>query len=119
MSQNAVPEADTEVVQNSERSRFEIQVGGRRAGIAAYRDLLEPGDGGEQRVFYHTEVDQEFEGQGLAAILVRQALDATREEGKRIVAVCPYVKVFVRRNHDWDECLDQPTDEIIGALSHG
>src|SRR5579885_2483365 len=64
---------------------YEIQVDGRRAGVVAYRDH------GDQRVFYHTEVDDAYAGQGLASRLVREALTESRGQGKRIVPVCPYV----------------------------
>ncbi|MFG2730342.1 GNAT family N-acetyltransferase [Streptomyces canus] len=70
--------------------RYEILVDGKRAGLTEYRDR------GAQRVFYHTEVDAAFAGQGLAAQLVHGALVDVRAPGKRIVPVCPYVAMFPR-----------------------
>ena len=46
----------------------------------------------------------------------RQALDATREEGLRIVAVCPYVSAYVKRHHDWDDVLDRVDREALDAV---
>lgn len=93
-----------------ERHRFEIHVGAERAGLTAYTDY----DG--RRIFFHTEVSAEFEGQGLAGVLVRQALDETRAAGLRIVAVCPYVARYVRSHHDWDDVLDHVTNDALRAV---
>ncbi len=65
--------------------RFAIAVDGKTVGHTAFADL--PG----QRVFYHTEVDEAFGGRGLATIVIAEALAATRDEGLRIVPVCPTV----------------------------
>lgn len=86
--------------------RYEILVDGERAGLAAYRDR------GEQRVFYHTEVDAAFARQGLASQLVQRALEDVRESGKRIVPVCPYVARFLKRHPEFDDITDAATPEI-------
>ncbi|HZU58672.1 MAG TPA: GNAT family N-acetyltransferase [Actinocrinis sp.] len=85
---------------------YEIQVDGRRAGVVAYRDH------GDQRVFYHTEVDDAYAGQGLASRLVREALTESRGQGKRIVPVCPYVAAFLKKNTEFAEATDPVTPEI-------
>lgn len=51
---------------------------------------------GLQRIFLHTEVAADFEGRDLATILVGEALDKTKADGLRIVAVCPLVKAYLR-----------------------
>ena len=48
--------------------------------------------------------------------MVRQALDSTRAEGLRIVAVCPYVAAYVKRHHDWDDVLDRVDREAVDAV---
>jgi predicted GNAT family acetyltransferase len=69
-------------------------------------------DRGDQRVFYHTEVDDEFSGRGLATILIEQALRSTREHGKRIVAVCPTVAKVLEKHPEFREVSDPVTPEI-------
>lgn len=86
--------------------RYEILVDGKRAGVAEYRDL------GDQRVFFHTEVDDAYAGQGLAAQLVQQALTDTRASGKRIVPACPYVAKFVKRHDEFADITDPVTAEV-------
>jgi uncharacterized protein len=90
--------APTTVTQESDR--FSISVDGQKVGFTEYADR----DG--QRIFPHTEVADEFEGRGLATILVNQALQATRDSGLRIVAVCPLVAAFVKKHHEFDDVVD-------------
>jgi predicted GNAT family acetyltransferase len=67
-------------------------------------------------VFYHTEVDPAFGGRGLATVLIGEALAATRADGLRIVAVCPMVAAYVKKNHEFDDVLDRPTPQILESL---
>jgi predicted GNAT family acetyltransferase len=90
--------------------QYEILVDGRRAGLTAYRDR------GEQRVFFHTEIDDAFAGQGLAAELVQRALLEVRESGKRIVPVCPYVAKFLKRHDEFADITDPVTPDVLRWL---
>jgi uncharacterized protein len=90
--------APTTVTQESDR--FSISVEGQQVGFTEYADR----DG--QRIFPHTEVAGEFEGRGLATILVNEALQTTRDSGLRIVAVCPLVAAFVKKHHEFDDVVD-------------
>jgi predicted GNAT family acetyltransferase len=69
-------------------------------------------DRGDQRVFYHTEVDDEFEGRGLATILIEEALASTRNDAKRIVAVCPTVARVLEKHPEFSDITDEVTPEI-------
>ncbi|MFF9207837.1 MULTISPECIES: GNAT family N-acetyltransferase [unclassified Streptomyces] len=93
-----------------ERHRYEIRVGTARAGLTAYRDH------GDQRVFFHTETDEAYAGQGLASRLVGEALTAVREEGLRVVPVCPYVKKYLTRHEEFADLADPVTPEIVQWL---
>ncbi|MGW1027156.1 GNAT family N-acetyltransferase [Streptomyces sp. NPDC002577] len=87
-----------------------MQIDGKTAGLTAYRDR------DDQRVFFHTEVDDAFAGQGLASILVQQALTDVRDSGKRIVPVCPYVAKFLKKQEEFADITDPVTDEIVQWL---
>ncbi|WP_411091689.1 GNAT family N-acetyltransferase [Streptomyces sp. 049-1] len=100
----------TTVERADDDSRYEILVDGRRAGLTAYRDL------GEQRVFFHTEIDEAFAGQGLGTRLVRQALDDVRASGMRIVPVCPYVAKFLKRHGEFADITDPVTPDVLRWL---
>ncbi|MFF2935096.1 bifunctional pirin family protein/GNAT family N-acetyltransferase [Streptomyces mirabilis] len=103
------PAAPT-VERNDARHRYEILVDGKRAGLTAYRDR------GEQRVFFHTEVDDAFAGQGLAARLVEYALTDVRALGMRIVPVCPYVAKFLKKHDEFADITDPVTPDVQAWL---
>ena len=76
---------------------FEITADdGKVAGHTDFRD------NGDERVFFHTEIDENYGGQGLAGTLAREALGATAAEGKSIVAVCPFIKGWLEKHPDFD-----------------
>ncbi|MFC7403508.1 GNAT family N-acetyltransferase [Georgenia alba] len=93
-----------------ERSRFEILVDGEVAGFTEY---LQNGD---RRIFVHTVVDPAFEGHGLAGTVVRHALETTRREGMRVVAVCPYVAGYVERHPEVADLVDPVTREDAAVV---
>ncbi|MFD5537012.1 GNAT family N-acetyltransferase [Streptomyces sp. NPDC127079] len=98
------------VVHNEALSRYEILFGGERVGLTAYLDR------GDQRVFYHTEVDEAFAGQGLAGRLVREALTHARAAGKRVVPVCRYVAKFLQRHEGFADLADPVTPDVVQWL---
>jgi hypothetical protein len=102
--------APTTVTQESDR--FSIAVDGQHVGFTEYTDR----DG--QRIFPHTEVADAFEGRGLATILVGEALQATRDAGLRIVAVCPLVAAFVGKHHEFDDVVDSPSVDVKRWLAN-
>ncbi|MFD8143758.1 GNAT family N-acetyltransferase [Streptomyces sp. NPDC059708] len=92
------------------RHRYEIHVDGERAGLTAYRDR------DDRRVFFHTEIDDAHAGQGLAAVLVEQALTDVRASGMRIVPVCPYVAKFLTKHREFADITDPVTPEVLTWL---
>jgi predicted GNAT family acetyltransferase len=87
------------VADNPKASRYEVSVAGKIAGFTEYVDT------GEILVFPHTVVFEEFEGQGLAAILVTGALDDVRAKGRLIRADCPYIAAFLARHPDYQDLV--------------
>ena len=83
-----------------ESDRFTIAVDGQTAGFTKIIDR----DG--QRIFPHTEVDDAFQGRGLATILIGEALNQTRDAGLRIVPKCEMVADFVKKHHEFDDVVD-------------
>jgi hypothetical protein len=87
--------------------KYTIAVDHENVGEAAVADR------GQQRVFYHTEVDDRFEGRGLATILIDEALQATRADGKRVVATCPTVAAFIKKHPEFADITDPVTPQIL------
>jgi uncharacterized protein len=96
------------------RDKFKIAIEGegeeKTVGLAAFADH------GNQRVFLHTEVAEDYEGRGLATILVNEAILASKAEGLRIVAVCPMVAAFLDRHREFDDVTDPLTDDLVDWL---
>ena len=92
---------DVRVVDESERSRFEIRAGGELAGHAEYR--LPPG----RMVLTHTEVDDRFQGRGLAGRLARTALDSARERDLLVTPLCSYIADYIRKHPEYVSIVDE------------
>ena len=106
----SLPSATPTVEHLDAEHRYEILIDGRRVGLTAYRDR------GEQRVFFHTEIDDAFAGRGLAAQLIQHALTDVRASGKRIVPVCPYVASFLKKHHEFTDIADPVTHDVLRWL---
>ena len=89
------------ITHNAEEQRYEIAVDGILAGFS---QAVEDGD---VVTFPHTEIFDQFEGQGLASELVTGALDDVRVRGKKVIATCPYVKRFIDKHPDYADLLAQ------------
>ena len=97
MSQTDKTGAPTTV--SAEPDHYAIAVDGKTVGKAEYLDR------GEKRVFTHTEVDKDYEGRGLATILIGEALQNTRQAGLRIKAVCPMVAAYLKKHDEYSDIV--------------
>lgn len=98
------------VTDNPGEQRFEAEVDGKLAGFAAYRRSRKQG----LIAFIHTEVDDEFSGQGVGKDLVREALDAVREEDLAVLPFCPFVNRFITENTDYVDMVPADQREEFG-----
>lgn len=80
-----------EIAHNPGASRFEALLDDQLS-VCAYR--LQGGTA----VFVHTEVPPALQGRGVAAALVRAALQWARASGLRVRPACSYVSVYMRRH---------------------
>ena len=87
-----------EVRHNESEHRFEIALDGCIAR-ADYRIV-----GGVMQIF-HTEVPVEFEGRGIAALIIRAAIDYAREHGLKVLPACSYVRSYMRRHPETHSAL--------------
>ena len=82
--------------------RYEITVNGVVAGFAA---ILES----ETHVaFTHTEVDDAFQGRGLAQRLAAESLADAAASGRTIIPLCPYIARYLRRNEVTGATVEWP-----------
>ncbi len=90
------------VVNNPDERRYEVWVGDRLAGKAEYRQA------GDRLIFFHTEIDDDFEGQGVGSHLAREALDDVRARGLQVTPKCPFIAAYIRRHPSYQELVSVP-----------
>jgi predicted GNAT family acetyltransferase len=80
---------EAEVLDVPEKSRYELRLGGRLIGLAAYRRR-------DSRIaFTHTEVDESRSGRGFGSRLAEVALADARRQGLEIVPLCPFIAHYI------------------------
>jgi len=90
---------DAVVVDVPEQSRYELRLGGRLIGLAAYRRR----DGA--LAITHTEVEKELSGRGFGSRLVAATLDDARRQGLRVVPLCPFVAHYVDEHAEYADLV--------------
>jgi predicted GNAT family acetyltransferase len=78
---------------------YELTVDGEVAGHAFIETH------GHTVVVTHTEVDDAFQGQGLASRLVRAALDDIRARGEHVIPRCPYTRAWIDKHPDYQDLV--------------
>jgi len=94
---------DASVVDSFERSQYEVVLGGEVVGVLHYRRhgyLVE---------LARTEIDQAFEGRGLAGRLASAALDDARARATPVRATCPFVKNYLERHPEYSDLVEDPS----------
>jgi hypothetical protein len=86
------------IVHNAAQSRFEVRIEGWLC-----RCDYRLADG--VMLLVHTEVAPALEGRGIAARLVKAALDHARASGLKVQPRCSYVRVYLQRHPDERDLL--------------
>lgn len=61
----------------------------------------------ELYIIDHTFVEKAYRGQGLGDKLVKAAVEYARENGIKIVPLCPFAKVQFERNPEYADVLNK------------
>jgi predicted GNAT family acetyltransferase len=85
------PAARGSVTDNPGLSRFELSADGATAFLRYERT-------NDALTLIHTEVPTALRGRHVGEALVEAALQTARSGGLRIVAVCPFVKAYLRKH---------------------
>ena len=96
------------VEDNRDRHRFEVLVDGTVAGFAAYRL------GDDTLTFTHTEVGDEYEGQGVGSQLAAAALDAARDARLAVVPVCEFIASYIEQHPEYVELVPEDRRATYG-----
>lgn len=92
--------------QDTATSRFTVSHEGKVIGVADYIDReTSPDDPSEHpvRTFTHTEVSPAFGGRGIAAELVRFALETSAEAGLKFRTTCSYVMGYLQKHPEFED----------------
>ncbi|MDV6373459.1 GNAT family N-acetyltransferase [Deinococcus arenicola] len=84
---------------NEAAQQYELYVDGQLAGHAEYRPLP------DARELPHTEIDGQYEGQGLGSKLVQFALDDLRGRGLNAVPTCPFVADYISKHPEYQDLV--------------
>lgn len=93
------PAASLPVTHDVNVRRFEVRAGDGPSSFLSY--TFE----GDRVVFDHTFVPDELRGRGIAANLVRAALNEARQRRWRIVPRCSYVAAFIKRHPEFADLV--------------
>lgn len=91
----------TTVIDNPANHRFELPIEGEEEIAAAYY-RIENG----RVVLTHTEVPQQFSGQGIGSRLARGVFEAIRASGRKAVLKCPFMSAFAARHPEYADIVD-------------
>ena len=94
---------EIKVVHNKEAQRFETEINGE-LGVADYSLR------GDKILFTHTGVPRSIGGQGVASKLVKTGLDYARENNLKVVPLCSFVAVYLRRHPEYRDLLPADRD---------
>lgn len=82
-----------------EKSRYEMAVDGRLAGVATYQLA------GDQITLVHTKVARAFEGRGLGSRLARDVLDDIRSRGLALRVECQFMERYIRSHPAYQDLV--------------
>jgi predicted GNAT family acetyltransferase len=94
------------VTDATEARRYEAHIDGCLAGVLAYMrtpDII---------ALVHTEVDEAYEGRGVGSTLARTALDAAREQGLRVVVICPFIERWMSKHPQYEDLRYEPASKV-------
>jgi len=90
---------DAEVVNVPEKNRYELRLGGRLIGLAAYRRR----DG--RIAFTHTEVDESCEGRGFGSRLAEEVLADAERQGLQVAPLCPFIAYYIDQHPEYQRLV--------------
>ncbi len=91
---------DNSVVLDEAGQVFILPIVDDAAGRAYFRR-----DDDGHLVLTHTEVPEQFGGQGIASRLAKGIFDIARERGLRLVLKCPFMAAWYARHPEYDDVV--------------
>jgi len=89
---------EEKVIRENEDKRFVINLEGNEVYVEYTMT-------GSEINLYHTFTDPALRGKGLAAQVVRAALEFAKENNLKVVPTCSYVHAFITKNKEYQELV--------------
>jgi predicted GNAT family acetyltransferase len=86
------------VIEKPELQRFELPV---EDSVAVVYYRLD----GDRLVLTHTEVPQQYSGQGIGSRLAKGVFDILRKTGRKAVVKCPFLTAWLARHRDYNDVV--------------
>lgn len=93
-----------EVTHNEADNAFEVWIDG-------YRSKLDYIQEGKNFVITHVGVNPLHRGQGVAGKIVEAGLEYAKQNALRVIPMCSYAAVYIRRNPQYMELTNQERSE--------
>jgi len=88
--------ASLEVINNIRQRQFEIHINDSIARVPYnFRD--------DMIALFHTEVPDEYSGQGIATKLAEFALNYAKENKLKILPYCPFIAKYIKEHPEWQQ----------------
>jgi predicted GNAT family acetyltransferase len=89
---------DISLVNNEAIHHFELEINGKQAFIDYKRK--------DNKIYLiHTEVPETLRGTGAAEAIVTKAFNFIEEHELKLVPLCSYVQVYLKRHPEWNRLL--------------
>ncbi|UUC46683.1 GNAT family N-acetyltransferase [Flavobacterium cerinum] len=83
------------LVNNEEKSRFELEV-------ESYIAFIDYKIKDKKIYLIHTEVPAELGGKGIGNAIVLKTLHYIKDNGYSLVPLCPFVAAYIKRHTEWN-----------------
>lgn len=90
---------ENQLKNNTHKHQFELETDGKLS-IVAYHKVDD-----ETLALTHTEVDPSLEGHGVGSRLVEGVLEYIEQNNLKIVPLCPFVDVYLKRHPAWNRVV--------------
>ena len=86
-------------LKNEEKKRYELHT----KGYVAFAEYMIDNVGTVYMT--HTETPIALEGQGVASELILKSLQDIKEQGQKVMPLCPFVKAYIIKHPEWREIV--------------